>query len=437
MSALGNYIHLHKENYLKYGTTYKDSYDSISSYEGYVKSRLSRITPLSDNTVNVLKQRLKGEADGIITKDAAEAQRRFQENIDKIYEAIAQKTTYGVLGQMHGSSAWKTAKFDQIKGLALSDEAIEQKRALIGQIYNLIDKINMDGAGGNAKQSDINTLVQYYNKLSGNNLKANKSSLGIVQEDIDNYSYYNWISNVAGDFGEMMVAAAKDTCDGAAIDITNRTIEGVVGNQRSGGSFSKAEIARDLSPYGVKTTASGDSYSIQRTQDKVDVEIKVNQEDVFATVKNYYNPQKVTLQSQTSLFNALVALQREGNFGNHFLNAHAGRNLNTEDAKVANDAVRFEMAYDALVGGNPLKEGASQANVFVIFDRQTGKVMVKQTKDILLNEIDKIIRPTTIQGIRLKNKASKKIQDRIANILMQAHQINMHISYNISKDTFN
>ena len=49
----------------------------------------------------------------------------------------------------------------------------------------------MDGAGGNAKQSDINTLVQYYNKLSGNNLKANKSSLGIVQEDIDNYSYYN------------------------------------------------------------------------------------------------------------------------------------------------------------------------------------------------------------------------------------------------------
>lgn len=434
-SALGNYVHLHKENYLKYGTSYRSSYDSISSYEDYVRNRLSKIQPLDNTTLSVLKNRLKGEADGIITKDKVAAEKRFQENIDKIYEAIAQKTNINTLGRMQGSSVWKSTNYNKIQSLASSKEEIESKKQMIEEIYNLIDKINSDGVEGKAKHSDLKLLVQYYNKISGNNLKVNQSSLGAIQEDIDNYSYYNWISNVAGDFGEMMVAAAQDTSENAVVDVVNRTIEGVVGNARSGGSFSKAEIARDLSGY-LKTDAAGNSYTIQRTQDKVDVAIKVNQEDVFATVKNYYNPKEVTLQSQTSLFNALVFLQREGNFGNHFLNAHAGRHINTNDANIADQAVRFEMAYDALVGGNPLKEGASQANLFVILDRKTGNVIIKQTKDILINDIDRILKLSTVQKIKLRNQASKKIQDRITNLLVQVHQINMHISYTIKQGDF-
>lgn len=233
----------------------------------------------------------------------------------------------------------------------------------------------------------------------------------------------------------MMVAAIKDTSEDQAVEVVNRTIEGVVGNLSSGGSFSKAEVARDMTPYGMISDKNGDNYIIKRTQDKVDVAVKVNEEDIFATVKNYYNPGQVTLQAQTSLFYALVALQREGNFGNHFLNAHAGRNNKKPDALVADDAVRFELAYDALVGGNPLKEGASQANVFVVFDRKTGNVMVKQTKDILTNELDRIVRKPYIQKIRFDNKLRENVTDRITNILVQAHQLNLHVIYKMDSST--
>lgn len=440
MSALGDYIHLRAANYEKYGTTVRGIYDRIDSYEDYVKRRLSKIKEITPQTINIMKKRLKGEADGIITKDKIAAEKRFQENIDKIYEAIASITTESTLGQLEGSNTintgkWKPSDYQSLKSRTLSKEEIMKKRDLVNNIYKLIDKITVDGAKGQAQQEDIKQLTQYYNQLTGKNLIANESTYSLVQKDVDNYNYYTWISNVAGKFGEMMVAAIQDTAEDKAVEVVNNTMEGVVGNLSSGGSFMKAEVVRDMSPYGMTTDKSGNYYIIKRTQDKVDVAIQVNQEDVFATVKNYYNPSQVTLQAQTSLFYALVALQREGNFGNHFLNAHAARNVKKPDALIADDAVRFELAYDALVGGNPLKEGASQANVFVVFNRATGDVMIKQTKDILTNELDRIVRKPYIQKIRFDNKMRDNVTDRITNILVQAHQLNFHVIYKMDNSS--
>ena len=105
MSALGDYIHLRNANYEKYGTTVRGTYDRVSNYEEYVKRRLSKIKELKPQTIDIMKKRLKGEADGVITKDKVIAEKRFQKNIDKIYEAIAQMTTQGTLGQLEGTSA--------------------------------------------------------------------------------------------------------------------------------------------------------------------------------------------------------------------------------------------------------------------------------------------------------------------------------------------
>ncbi len=431
MSALGDYIHLKNVNYEKYGTSVRGKYDKIDNYQAYVQQRLSGIKEVKSDTISILKKRLKGEADGQITKDKVEAEKRFQENIDKVYNALAQKTTQGLIGQFEGTSAWKPTDYEAVKASALGDGEIEQKRALIVTIYNLIDKITAAGNYGEASQQDISLLFDSYNRLTGKNLQASKSAYSFLQQDIDNYSYYNWISNVAGDFGEMFVAACQDTADGKAVEVFNNTIEGVVGNLRTGGKFLKAEINRDLTPYGALTDKTGTHYIIKKTQDKVDVDIQVNEENVLATVKNYYNPSSVTLQKQTSLFNALVYLNRQGNFANHWLNAHAGRNNKKQDAQIADDAVRFELAYDGLVGGNPLKEGAAQANVFVIFNRANGEVIVKSTKDILENELDKIVKKPEVSKIRLSNKATKNINDRITHVLVQAHQLNLHVAYKV------
>ena len=104
MSALGDYVHLRAANYEKYGTTVKGIYDRIDSYENYVKRRLNKIKELTPQTISIMKKRLKGEADGVITKDKVAAEKRFQENINKIYEAIASITTEGTLGQLEGSN---------------------------------------------------------------------------------------------------------------------------------------------------------------------------------------------------------------------------------------------------------------------------------------------------------------------------------------------
>ena len=43
-----------------------------------------------------------------------------------------------------------------------------------------------------AKQEDLSQMIQYYNELSGKNISSvDKSAYGMIQEDIDNYSYYN------------------------------------------------------------------------------------------------------------------------------------------------------------------------------------------------------------------------------------------------------
>ena len=105
MTALGDYIHLRNANYEKYGTTVRGTYDRVSNYNEYVKKRLAKIKEINPQTINVLKKRLRGEADGIITKDAASAQKRFQENVDKLYDILAQKTTKDLIGRFEGSSS--------------------------------------------------------------------------------------------------------------------------------------------------------------------------------------------------------------------------------------------------------------------------------------------------------------------------------------------
>ena len=108
---------------------------------------------------------------------------------------------------------------------------------------------------------------------------------------------------------------------------------------------------------------------------------------------------------------------------------HAGRLIGNRGS--ADQTLKEEIAYEALVSGNPLKKGVQGANTFVFIDRATGRVMVTKTKDILTNEINRINIKPNISNIKLKNRYSKTFQDRITGVLMQAHATQLYVSLNV------
>jgi len=428
MGALGDYIHLKTENYLKYGTTKKDQFDAISSYQNFKKKRSSAIKELSNETIALLKQRLSKDNTIQNNKDKQESEKIFQKMVDLIYEKLAEQSTAAVLGWYQGNAkvggGWAySGDYQNLKKKALTKEKLLQKKSLVERINKLLDKIQIDGIKGQASQADIKEVSTLYKRLAGK-----KSALGEIQEDIDNFTYYTWISNLSGAFGEMFVAACGDAIDNNVNNTINEILSRIVGQKTSVISFDKNLIAKNLSNY-IHMDETGTKYILGSSPDKVDVSMELNKEDVLASVKNYANPSRVALQGQVSLFPALIKLSEEGNYGNHWLNCHAGRIIKNETSNIANNVLQFEVAYEALVGGNPLKEGASQANVFVVMNRTTGDVIVKSTKEILFKELENIKITPSILNIRLKNTFNKTYQDRIVHILMQLHQKNLQVSY--------
>ena len=432
MSALGNYIHLHAENYLKYGVAKKgETPKPFSGINNFLQNRLAGIKDINDGTIKILEQRLKNNTVAQESQDKQNSNQDFQKKIDKLYELIAAHSSISSINSyLHGSSGIvKPSNINRIESLALSRGEIERRKTLIQEIDLKIAEINKNQM---ATEAQIKELLNLYTAAGGTKTfsqTGNKSILGQLQDAINETSYNTWISAVSGEFGEKLVAMCGDKAENLAIDeLENYLKEAVIGDARTSITLSKDKVAKDLSSF-LKTDEKNNSYYLGTTQDKVDVKIQVNNEDVLANVKHYYNAEKVTLQSRVSLFSALAFLEQYDQFGTHWLNMHAGRLLGNRGS--ADQILKEEIAYEALVSGNPLKKGVQGANTFVFIDRATGRVVVKKTKDILTSEMNKVNIKPNINSLKLKNRYTKNYQDRITGILMQAHATQLHVSLNV------
>lgn len=432
MSALGDYIHLHAENYLKYGVAKRgETSKPFSGIDNLLQNRMSTIKDINDGTIKVLEQRLKNNTIAQENQDKRNSSQDFQKKVDKLYELVAAHSNISSINSyLHGSSGIvKPSNITQIESLALSRGEIERRKALIQEIDLKISEINKNQM---ATESQINELLNLYNAAGGTKTfsqTGNKSILGQLQDAINEMSYNTWISAVSGEFGEKLVAMCGDKVESLAVDELEAYLkEAVVGDARTSITLSKDKVAKDLSSF-LKTDEENNSYYLGTTQDKVDVKIQVKNEEVLANVKHYHNAEKVTLQSRVSLFSALAFLEQYNQFGTHWLNMHAGRLIGNRGS--ADQTLKEEIAYEALVSGNPLKKGVQGANTFVFIDRATGRVMVKKTKDILTNEINRINIKPNISNIKLKNRYSKTFQDRITGVLMQAHATQLYVSLNV------
>lgn len=433
MSALGDYIHLKTENYLEYGVAKKgQSPKHFKAQRNFMQNRTRGIKTVNKSTVSILEKRLAANTAAKVAKDKKGTTLDMQKKINQLYEITAKHTQTGIMGYFYGTSkgGWAyTGDYQTLKGLTLTEAEINRRKNIFNELNNRITQLNKRGM---ATEEELNEIVQMYESAGGSlpSTIGTESILGKIQEQIQNTSFNTWRSHVVGEFGEGLVALCADTVENLAeSEVENFLKEAVVGGQRTSITLDKSKVAKDLSSH-LSTDKEGNKYYFGATQDKVDINIQINGQDVLASVKNYYDASGVTLQSDVNLFAALAFLESKQKFGTHWLNMHAGT-LKGNGRDAADEMLKQEIAYEALVSGNPLKKGVDNANVFVYLDRKTGRVFAKSTKDILIKEFDRIRIIPNVKGIILENSKSEKIQDRIARVLMDAHAAQLHVSMSV------
>lgn len=434
MSALGDYIHLHTENYLTYGVAKKGrNPQKFKAQKNYILNRVKNIESIKKSTISELELRLRANTIQATEKDKRKANFDIQDKINKLYEISAEHTQTGIMGYFYGTSlkgGWAyTDKYKDLKQLTLSSAEIERRKYVYEQLNKQITQLNKRGM---VTEQEITEIVNMYRDAGGTipSTLGMESVLGHIQEAIQHSSFNTWRSHIVGEFGENLVAACADKVDTLATNELEKFLkQAVIGDKRTAITLDKKKVAKDLSSF-LSTDKEGNKYYFGSTQDKVDVNIQVKGQNVLASVKNYYDASSVTLQSDVSLFAALAFLESKNKFGTHWLNMHAGT-LKGANRTEADEMLKQEIAYEALVSGNPLKGKVDNANVFIYLDRKTGRVFAKSTKDLLVNDINRIKITPNINHIVLDNDKSSKIQDRITQVLMDAHQTQLHVSMSV------
>lgn len=435
MSAIGNYIHLKTENYLEYGISKRGNPKHFKPPGNFLQNRLKNVKPITKTVEKELTKRLTANTADKIAKDKKGTTLDMQQKINKVYEILAKITAEGVMGYYQGTSTGKnngwgyTGDYSTLKGMTLSLSEIERRKTILNEIDKKIVQINKKGI---STENELKELIQMYNNAGGSlpsDIGA-ESILGKLQEAIQNTSYITWNSHISGAFGEHLVALCSDKVKTLALDELEEFLkEAVVGADRSTIALDKSKVTKDLSNY-ISMDKEGNKYTFGSTQDKVDVKIEIKNQDVFANVKNYYDATEITLQRDVNLFMALAFLESKQQFGTHWLNMHAGELKGTK-RKEADEILKQEIAFEALISGNPLKQNTTNANVFVSLDRKSGKAFVRSTRELLLKEFDRIKITPDVRGVILENSKSETIQDRISRILLDAHATQFKVKMSI------
>lgn len=449
MSALGQYIHLYYKNYQKYGVTRQD--ESGANSANYSISLLdSRIKNASingnqntiDSTIKTLQQRLKLNSSQQISKDKNEWYSYYQQKyINEIYKVLyeraadinAVKGAFGARGNAQGGygPAWKTDS-------SYRDLLNRRKRALalLSQIQALITKINT----GEQPQSgaDLNLLINLFEQYTHLpiNFSVTEASISQIEKALGESIYKGAAANIRGYFGEMLVAACDDKIESIANEDANLFMQNAIkGQNRTKILIDKSNLVlkQDRSKHFLNTSSEdGTKYMLGMTQDKVDVQINVNDQHIFASVKNYSSipGKKVDVQKELNLFSTITFLNGYAeNFGNHWLNlhtAHPGKNKATKSN--LDDIVKKEVAIEAFSTGNPFKD-AQAANVFVAIDSTTGKVFVANIADIINKNSHLIGGLSKIDSIVLPNRKATSVRDRIYNVLNDLHKQKIRVTY--------
>lgn len=449
MSALGDYVHLYYKNYQKYGTT-KDSpkNNETLNFSAIMQNRLNSIREISSTALALLASRLAANSYNSVEREKMAWTTKQQELIDEVWALLYERVqTIGdlnsVLKLSSGGHQFRTGKkgetvsFVSLSSFAPSSQTVlkdrrkkaSQKR---NEIQTLIENINKNQP---ASEEQINRLVHLFEEYSHLSVGAESESvIGSIEKRMGQLKYASAFRSIQGQLGEMLVAICDDRANELGAEAVASLIQQTVkGDERTKISFDKDLIVGK--PQFLSYKDDSHEYYIGQSQNKVDVQIKVKDEDVFASVKKYQvrlgNQPRSHLQD-VNLFSTITFLNQFNDFGNHWLNLRAAKGSPSDAASELDTIVKQEVAFQALASGNPLKKGTSFANVFIFIDSISGNIYVKSVKRLLQN-LNAFSGLQKIDTVLLKNQWEQSgPEERITSILQQLHKCFLSISISLS-----
>lgn len=182
MSTLGDYVHLHLENYEKYGTAFarKKQEAFKTSYQAQKRRNQALINSLdnvSQESLNELKQRISHEAQSEEARQITEQLMNYNTALNDIPNQLAQKILSDVPNKFSDSnSGVRTIKNNLNVNADLLN--IEKAKILRRRIYDNINTINNNTSQGKpVRDFTIQTLLKNMNEFF--------NCLGIVNNNLE------------------------------------------------------------------------------------------------------------------------------------------------------------------------------------------------------------------------------------------------------------
>lgn len=401
MSALGEYVHLHAENYLKYGTNRIHagvaSDSAASAYQQQLQRNRQRLERLAAQSsaiapnLKILETYIANEARDEELREERALNRYYSRNFQNAEQRIVDFFTNAVPATIEGRTIKR--RNPEIKEPDIY-KAMQVRRRIYEQINRMIKLFNQ---GKTASPQSINNLIQnfddFFSLVKRDDIKEvyiksdlnSKNTLVKLKELLRKFNLNAAIAEANGIWGEKVVALAGQKLQQQVNNSIEQSLNSlIVGDARTSFSLDKSMFGEDVGS--ILEKKYNNIYRAIATQDKVDVNIQLDDGDINASVKAY-TPRDGMIKphlQDVSLMYQLLSTQN--NFANHWLNCQClyNQNMSINRTRTELDAVLLEqMKYEALVHGNMLKQNVTESNVFVAIDVIQGRVYVKTAYDIL------------------------------------------------------
>lgn len=464
MKAIGNYIHLTAERYIKHGTSKSGAFQNWVSQKGKIRARSNKnkssLSPQErkdlEQTISAMMNINPGTGklaaaqygvEEILTSRFTDAANRLNWNTGGMEWKDGEKEN--VLGKLHRhrnaqnqleldlqNAKNKTEKLLEImkktiaSGTISKSELHEDKRRVVQLLRELEKRMGLDVRSRGWKWEDPKDRSDYYLMQNINNM-------------IEKYAAYPAINVQQGYAFEAMIAMAPYVAQGmayeeAAKQIVGSNLEVTQLDKKAFAGFLQGEIGKD-----TIFQASGSS-----SAGKVDVKLQWNRKIAKISAKNVNlsgNYGWTNIVSDTSLLFLMQDLN--SNFVNHYLNLFA---LHEDESqfhlggmrKAILSEVKLILFYKALTGDNFKR---TSADTFIINDNsKKGGVRVYCMDDI----VQSVINSGTTQNISIKSGgvpidnlrfANDIVKDnvsgsvRIARLLANVHSYKLQVKFNASK----
>lgn len=443
MSAIGDYIHYSKANYMHSGITRNGQFKMWKSQTRDIRNRAESESGsnISQAELNLIAESLEGiMSKGYVAGTPQETARKeiervltekYQEKLQNIDYTTGNVTVRqdaeNIIGKARSNTNVamlykKASKLEQIildqaqRGNVQAKNATQQIQTLSNYYNQIAHEIS--------SYKKRNKLQQTYTPQQVKDLREKRKQLNLL---IEEFAAYPAIELQKGDFFEV---GAKQL---------PTVINNVVSAEIQGSFREKVQFDKDLFAEDFITKDFGDMLEkTSLSQGKVDVEITWKGQDgleslLRASLKNanlghYY----IRMVSGSSLLFMIQDLDTD--FVNHFLNLmakHKGRKndipafMKLKEQMV--EEMRLALFYKSLSGDNLNR---TSANVFIVNDNQVGKVRAYRVQDLVDKAANNI---KMLSGVKLNNKTfgidttfrndwnDGSPEARISNLLADVH----------------